>query len=80
MEFVVERAQDSPCHRGRLVTNYKRTLNPDANCLSESITEPTEAEIQKLFSKTFPKLRRVLRTPQSVYRFIELLSYPATEH
>ncbi len=58
----------------RLVTNYERSLNPDWNRLIEAITEPTEADIQKLFAKTFPKLRRVLRTPQSVYRFIDLLS------
>ena len=58
----------------RIVTNYERSLNPDGNRLIESISEPTEAEIQKLFAKMFPKLRRVLRTPQSVYRFIDLLS------
>jgi hypothetical protein len=58
----------------RLVTNYEQSLNPDGNRLIESISEPTEAEIQKLFAKMFPKLRRVLRTPQSVYRFIDLLS------
>jgi hypothetical protein len=58
----------------RLVTNYERSLNPNGNRLSESISEPTEAEIQNLFAKMFPKLRRVLRTPHSVYRFIELLS------
>jgi hypothetical protein len=56
------------------VTNYERSLNPDGNRLIESISEPTEAEIQKLFAKTFPKLRRVLRTPQSVYRFVDLLT------
>lgn len=58
----------------RLVTNYERSLNPDGNRLIEAITEPTEADIQKLFAKTFPKLRRVLRTPQSVYRFVDLLT------
>ncbi len=58
----------------RLVTNYERSLNPDGNRLIESISEPTEAEIQKLFAKMFPKLRRVLRTPGSVYRFIDLLT------
>jgi hypothetical protein len=58
----------------RLVTNYERSLNPNGNRLSESISEPTEDEIQKLFAKIFPKLRRVLRTPGSVYRFINLLT------
>jgi hypothetical protein len=58
----------------RLVTNYERSLNLDGNRLIESISEPTEAEIQKFFAKVFPKLRWVLRTPQSVYCFIDLLS------
>lgn len=58
----------------RLVTNYERSLKPNGNRLTESISEPTEAEIQKLFAKMFPELRRVLRTPQSVYRFIDLLT------
>jgi hypothetical protein len=53
---------------------YEQSLHPHANCLSESISEPTEEEIQKLFFKVFPKLRRVLRTPQSVYRFVDLLT------
>ena len=44
------------------------------NCLTESISEPTEDEIEKLCAKVFPKLRRVLRTPQSVYRFVDLLT------
>ena len=58
----------------RLVQKYELSLHPNANRLSESIAEPTEEEIQKLFFKVFPKLRRVLRTPQSLYRFIDLLT------
>jgi hypothetical protein len=58
----------------RLVQKYERTLSTHANCLTEQLAEPTEEEIQKLFFKVFPKLRWVLRTPQSVYRFIDLLS------
>jgi hypothetical protein len=58
----------------RLVQKYERSLHPHANCLSEAISEPTEEEIQKLFFKIFPKLRRVLRTPQSLYRFVDLLT------
>lgn len=58
----------------RLVQKQLRSLNPQANCLGEAISEPTEEEIQKLFFKVFPKLRRVLRTPQSVYHFLDLLT------
>ncbi|PYV52240.1 MAG: hypothetical protein DMG98_24510 [Acidobacteria bacterium] len=57
----------------RLVTKYERSLSPDPNCLTESISEPTEAEIQSLLDKIAPKLRRVLRTPASAYRLLELL-------
>jgi hypothetical protein len=58
----------------RLVQKYERSLHQHANCLSEAISEPTEEEIQKLFFKVFRKLRRVLRTPSSLYRFVDLLT------
>src|ERR1019366_545616 len=58
----------------RLALKYEQSLHPHANCLTEQLTEPTEEEIQKLFFKVFPKLRRVLRTPQSLYRFVDLLT------
>jgi hypothetical protein len=57
----------------RLVLKFGRPVNPDGNCLTESISEPSEEEIQTLLDKVGPKMRRVLRTPQSVYKFIELL-------
>ncbi len=58
----------------RLALKYERSLHPHANCLTEQLAEPAEEEIQKLFAKIFPKLRRVLRTPQSQFRFVELLT------
>lgn len=58
----------------RLIAKHERSLNPETNCLTESISEPTEQEIQNLFAKVGPSIRRVLRTPQSVYEFIELLA------
>ena len=58
----------------RLALRYERSLHPHANCLTESISEPTEEEIQKVFFKVLPKLRRVLRTPQGLYRFVDLLT------
>jgi|SRR5579884_2201473 len=62
----------------RLVTKHERSLNPDGNRLNEQITEPTEEEIQRLFDKLAPKLRKVLRTPASVCRFIDLLASALT--
>jgi hypothetical protein len=58
----------------RLVTKYERSLNPELNCLNEAIPEPTEEQIQMLLNNVAPKLRRVLRTPASAYRFIDLLT------
>jgi len=46
----------------RLVAKHERSLNPDLNCSTDSISEPIEAEIQCLLDKITPKLR-VLRTP-----------------
>jgi hypothetical protein len=58
----------------RLVTKYERSLNPDENRLTESISEPTEEEIQTLLDRMLPKLRKALPTKTSVYKFIELLA------
>lgn len=58
----------------RLVAKHERSLQPDSNCLTEQITEPSEQEMQNLFAKPAPKLRKVLRTPASVYHFIDLLA------
>jgi len=58
----------------RLVTRHLRSLNPDANRLSEPISESTEEEIHKLFTSVWPKLRRTLSSQQSFYLFIDLLT------
>jgi hypothetical protein len=58
----------------RLVLKFERSLHPDPSCLNEQITEPTEQEILTLLDKVVPKLRRALRTPASVYRFVDLLA------
>ena len=57
----------------RLVTKHERSLHPDGNCLIESIAEPTDEEIKALLEKTAPKIRKLLRTPASAYKFIEAL-------
>jgi hypothetical protein len=58
----------------RLVTRYQHSLDPDANRLTEATSEPTEEEVQKLFNAVWPRLRRVLTTPGSVYRFVSALA------
>jgi hypothetical protein len=58
----------------RLVARHLRSLNPDANLLTEPIAEPTEENVQKLFASVWPKLRRALRSRQSLLLFIDLLT------
>jgi len=58
----------------RLVSKYERFLNPDRNRLTAQFSEPTDAEIQSLFDKLAPKLRKLLRTTGSAYKFIDLLT------
>jgi hypothetical protein len=58
----------------RLVARHLRSLNPDADCLNEAISEPTEEDVQKLFAAVWPKLRRTLSTRQSIRLFVDLLT------
>jgi hypothetical protein len=58
----------------RLVGRRPRSLIPDANRLSEPVSEPTEEEVQRLFVAVWPKLRRTLRSQQSVLLFVDLLT------
>jgi hypothetical protein len=57
----------------RLVAGHQRSLNPDPNRLSEPVSEPTKEEVQRLFIAVWPKLRRTLRSQQSVLLFVDLL-------
>jgi hypothetical protein len=58
----------------RLVARYQRSLNPDSNRVTETVSEPTEAEVQELFIAIWPKLRRTLRSQQSLDLFVRLLT------
>jgi hypothetical protein len=58
----------------RLVTRHLRSLNPDVNCLTEPVSEPTDEEVQRLFVAVWPKLRRTLKSQQSVLLFVDLLT------
>jgi hypothetical protein len=65
----------------RLVARHLRSLNPNINSITEATPEPTEKEVQKLFISLWPKLRRTLRSRQSLLLFIDLLKsqYECTE-
>ncbi|MGA3104739.1 MAG: hypothetical protein ABSD53_09680 [Terriglobales bacterium] len=59
----------------RLVGRHLRSLNPeDANRLIEPISQSTEEDVRKLFASVWPKLRRTLRSRQSLLQFIDLLT------
>lgn len=58
----------------RLVAKYERSINPNGNCPTAQLAEPKEEDIQKLYESVSPKLRRVLRTAASAYRFLDLLT------
>ena len=54
----------------RLVARHQRSLDPNANRLSEATSEPTAEQVQKAFNSVWPRLRRVLVTPSSIYQFV----------
>jgi hypothetical protein len=58
----------------RLVAHYEQSINPDANRPSEATSEATEKEVETLFTAMWPKLRRTVRSRQSVLLFIDLLT------
>jgi hypothetical protein len=71
--FLVER-QIPRATADRLVARHLRSLDPNANCATEELAEPTDDDVQKLFNAVWPKLRRTLRSRQSVDLFVSLLS------
>jgi hypothetical protein len=52
----------------------QRSLDPSANCATEDVSEPTDEDVQKLFTSVWPKLHRTLRSRQSVDLFVRLLT------
>jgi hypothetical protein len=58
----------------RLVARHLRSLDPSANCVSEDVSEPSDADVQKLFTSVWPKLKRTLRSQRSLDLFIDLLT------
>jgi hypothetical protein len=66
------REHDIPCATAdRLVERHQQSCNPNFSCLSETVS--TEDEVGKLFASLWPKLRRTLRSPESLTLFIDLL-------
>jgi hypothetical protein len=58
----------------RLVARHLRSLDPNANCVTEEVSEPTDEDVQKLFAAVWPKLQRTLRSRQSVDLFVGLIT------
>ena len=58
----------------RLVARHQRSLIPEANRLSEPVSEPTAEDVQKLLIALWPRLRRTLRSRQSLELFVRLLA------
>ena len=58
----------------RLVARHQRSLDPDANRLNEATSEPTKEGVQKVFTSLWPRLRRVLVNPGSIYQFVLALA------
>jgi hypothetical protein len=58
----------------RLVARHQRSLDPNANRISEATSEPTAEQVQKVFNSVWPRLRRVLVTPSSIYQFVLALA------
>jgi hypothetical protein len=58
----------------RLAARHLRSLNPNANCVTEELSEPSDEDVRRLFASVWPKLRRTLRSQQSVLLFVDLLT------
>jgi hypothetical protein len=57
----------------RLAARHQRSLIPEANRLSEPVSEPTNEEVQKLFVALWPRLQRTLRSQRSLDLFVRLV-------
>lgn len=54
-----------------LVSRHAETLDADnKNCLTESISEPAEADVQRLFHSVWPHLKKKLPTARTAYDFL----------
>jgi hypothetical protein len=58
----------------RLVARHQLSLIPDVNCVTEDVSDPTDEDVQRLFIAVWPKLRRTLRSQQSLQLFVDLLT------
>jgi hypothetical protein len=58
----------------RLAARHLRSLGTDANRVTEEVLEPTDEDVRRLFIAVWPKLRRTLRSQQSVLLFVDLLT------
>lgn len=47
----------------RLVRAYRKSTDPQANMVSEGVSEPTEVNVERLFNAVWPGLQKKLPTP-----------------
>ncbi len=56
-----------------LVRAYEKSVGPQSNALTEQASEPTKADVERLFNSLLPKLRRSLTT-RSAHEFLLLFA------
>jgi hypothetical protein len=62
----------------RLVRGYEKTIAAEGgNCTSEQIPEPTDVIVRRYFSALWPRLSRILTTPESIEMFVVELRHTA---
>jgi hypothetical protein len=55
----------------RLVRGYEKTIAAEGeNCTSEQIPESTDVLVRRYFSALWPRLSRILTTPESIEMFV----------
>ena len=54
----------------RLVKKHEETSGPQPSLVTEEVSDPTEADVERLFHSLIPKLRSQLTTAWSAYQFV----------
>ena len=54
----------------RLVRKHQRPAGQEQNVLNEQVSEPTEADVERLFNSLLPRLEQRLVTARAAYRFL----------
>jgi hypothetical protein len=54
----------------RLVRKHQAPSGPQPNVVSEEVSEPTEADVERFFESLVPRLEQRLATARAAYRFL----------